>query len=160
MIQEINGPNSKDWDREWYNKMAWEIVLHKPVEVYRNLHKDCWSVRQNGKVLFHTEYICLRDVKFVVQPAGREKVLREQKKNVHAFVKGYLISGKATNKLTEGIEWTEDGVTYNPYKHPHFMCGEFEATKAAVVDMDSRDENTIIAWSITIKALTIDHETT
>ena len=160
MIQEINGPNSKDWDREWFSKMAWEIVLHKPVEVYRNLHKDCWSVRQDGKVLFHTEYICLRDAEFVVQPAGREKVLREQKKNVHAFVKGYLISGKAANKLTDGIEWTEDNVTYNPYEHPYFTCGEFEATKAAVVDMDSRGENQVIAWSITIKALTIDDETT
>ena len=157
MIKEVN---IKEWDAGWFAEMEDVIDIHKPVEVYRNLHKKCWSVRQGGKVKCHTSYICLQDVKFVVQPAGREKVLREKKKNVHAFVKGYLISGKAANKLTDGIEWTEDNVTYNPYEHPYFTCGEFEATKAAVVDMDSRGENQVIAWSITIKALTIDDETT
>ena len=80
MIQEIN-QTQKNGTREWFSKMAWEIVfdINKPVEVYRNLHKNCWSVRQDGKVLFHTEYICLRDVKFVVQPAGREKGIARTK---------------------------------------------------------------------------------
>lgn len=148
MIKQINGPDTA-WDKEWFTKMAWEASLDKPVEVYRNLHKECWSVRQGGKVLFHTTYICLHDCQFVVRPAGHAKVIKEQKKNVHAFAKGYLISGRAANSLTEGIEWQQDNVTYNPYKEPHFTCGEHSVAHADVVDMDVTGENKIIAWGIT-----------
>ena len=146
--------NIESWNAGWFNRMS-EVIDHsKPVEVYRNLHKNCWSIRQGGKVKVHTSYLCLKDAKFVVQPAGREKVLREQKKNVHAFVKGYLISASESNRLTEDIEWTCDAVTYDPYKHPYFTCGEFEAVGAKVVDMDidSLSGDPVLGWGITIKA--------
>ena len=47
------------------------------VEVYRNLHKNCFSVRaltgeNKGKVIDHVQEITLKDVKFAVQPAGRK----------------------------------------------------------------------------------------
>ena len=61
------------------------------VEVYRNLHNGTHSIRRNGKVVKHLEnWMTLRlvDVKFAVQPAGREKVRREGKKNVHACIRG------------------------------------------------------------------------
>ena len=64
------------------------------IEVYRNLHRDCFSVRHKGKVvgyLHDNEQLALTNVKFVVQPAGRAKVLRENKKNVHAFVRGEYV---------------------------------------------------------------------
>ena len=154
MIKQVN---IGEWDKEWFAAMEDVIDIHKPVEVYRNLHKKCWSVRQGGKVKVHTSYICLQDVKFVVQPAGREKVLREQKKNVHAFVKGYLISAKKMNRLTAKMSsWTMDAITYNPYKHPHFTCGEFEAVRAELVDMDSdAPEDQVMGYGITIKALKV-----
>ena len=44
------------------------------------------TARQAG--LSHVEACTLADVKFVVRPAGREKVRREGKKNVHAFAVG------------------------------------------------------------------------
>ena len=146
--------NIESWNAGWFTRMSEVIDVSKPVEVYRNLHKKCWSIRQGGKVKVHTSYLCLKDAKFVVQPAGREKVLREQKKNVHAFVKGYLISASESNRLTEDIEWTCDAVTYNPYKHPYFTCGEFEAVGAKVVDMDmdSLSGDPVLGWGITIKA--------
>ena len=152
MIKQVN---IGEWDKEWFAAMEDVIDIHKPVEVYRNLHKKCWSVRQGGKVKVHTSYICLQDVKFVVQPAGREKVLREKKKNVHAFVKGYLISHKTINDGWRGlsIAWTKDVVTYNPYKHPYFTCGEFEAVRAELVDMDiDATEDQVMGYGITIKA--------
>jgi len=152
MIKQVN---IGEWDKEWFAAMEDVIDIHKPVEVYRNLHKKCWSVRQGGKVKVHTSYICLQDVNFVVQPAGREKVLREQKKNVHAFVKGYLISHKTINDGWRGlsIAWTMDVVTYNPYKHPYFTCGEFEAVRAELVDMDiDATEDQVMGYGITIKA--------
>ena len=48
------------------------------IEVYKNLHKHCWSVRDNktGKVIQHVRNIHLVDAKLVVRPAGRERVLR------------------------------------------------------------------------------------
>ena len=152
MIKEVN---IGEWDKEWFASMEEVIDIHKPVEVYRNLHKKCWSVRQGGKVKVHTSYICLQAADFVVQPAGREKVLREKKKNVHAFVRGYLISAQTLNRMNKDIEWTMDAVTYNPYKHPHFTCGEFEAVRAEFVDMDlcSIDlDDPVMGYGITIKA--------
>ena len=152
MIKEVN---IGEWNKEWFAAMETVIDIHKPIEVYRNLHKKCWSVRQGGKVKVHTSYICLQAAEFVVQPAGREKVLREQKKNVHAFVKGYLISARTINRLNKDIEWTMDAVTYNPYKHPHFTCGEFEAVRAELVDMDINADDPVMGYGITIKAKTV-----
>ena len=86
------------------------------VEVYRNLHKQCWSVRDNktGKVIDHVRNIHLKDATLVVRPSGRERVLREQKKNVHAFVKGEI-----TTRGGVPLEIRE--VAYNPYKNTTFV---------------------------------------
>jgi len=57
------------------------------VDVYRNLHKNTWSIRSRttGRVVEHSDNVLVRAAKFVVQPAGRKRVLQEQRKNVHAF---------------------------------------------------------------------------
>mgnify|MGYP003121829806 FL=1 len=86
------------------------------VEVYWNLHKDCFSVRKNGRVvdyLYGRDYLTLTDVKFVVQPAGRERVLREGKKNVHAFVRG-------TVSFSSPVAYQQKA-SYNPYKMGSFF---------------------------------------
>lgn len=89
------------------------------VEVYKNLHKDLWSVRSasgvdRGRVIAHTDRIVLRDASFVVQQGGRARVLREGQKNVHAFVRGYT---------TEVEETPEAGhsVRYNPFEMETFV---------------------------------------
>ena len=71
----------------------YRIKKNRPVYVYKNLHKDCWSIKQHGLVKAHIpkdHAIGLWDCYFHVDAKGREKVLREKRKNVHAFVKGYL----------------------------------------------------------------------
>lgn len=90
-----------------------EDLLGKRVRVYRNLHTGNFSVQdaKTGLVIAHTDAICLSDVKFVVRKSGREKVLREKRKNVHAFVVGYV-------SKSEGCCSTEAG--YNPYSADHF----------------------------------------
>ena len=60
----------------------------KRVYVYRNLHKNCWSVRQSGKVVDHTHFLLLRDCRYLVGEAGRERVRREKKKNVQCWYIG------------------------------------------------------------------------
>ena len=63
------------------------------VEVYWNLRKNCYSVRDcsTGRVVEHTNSLWIRRPEFVVRRAGREKVLRDKQKNVHAFVRGCLL---------------------------------------------------------------------
>ena len=92
------------------------------VEVYRNLHRNCWSVRHNGRVIDHVDSISLRDAKLVVQPAGRAKVLRENRKNVHAYIKGTvtLLSDDRFNNIPT------HKVTYNPYKYSSFVLNDTE----------------------------------
>ena len=65
------------------------------VSVYRNLHNRHvgYSVKHAGKVRsqrggFHI--VQLRDVSFKVSEAGRQRVLREKKKYVHAYAVGEL----------------------------------------------------------------------
>lgn len=85
------------------------------VDVYWNLHKKCWSVKHKGKVVKHLKSLVVNNAKLVVQPAGREKVLREKRKNVHAFVRGDLSSEEAI--ALGSIE----RVRYNPYLFGHFF---------------------------------------
>ncbi len=87
------------------------------IEVYRNLHNDTFSIRRNGKVVKHLanwQSIFLKDVKFAVQPAGREKVRREGKKNVHAFIRGtYLAPSTFPHTTSEFKAKCTEWVTYN-----------------------------------------------
>jgi hypothetical protein len=86
------------------------------VEVYRNLHKNCFSIRKNGRVVDYRaddETLTLVDVKFAVQPAGHAKVIRERKKNVHAFIRG-------TVSFRSPVAYQELA-SYNPYKGDTFF---------------------------------------
>ena len=63
--------------------------------VYFNLHKKLLSIQAkvNGswKVIRHVNEIMLADVKFKVYEKGRQRVLNEKRKNVHAFIVGNLV---------------------------------------------------------------------
>lgn len=90
------------------------------VAVYYNLHRKCWSVQSRerdtyGRVLAHVGSLLLTDCQFVVRETGRQRVLREQRKNVHAFVVG-------TWDPTNYDDWTTPTrVTYNPYLYDSFV---------------------------------------
>ena len=93
------------------------MAVPQRVEVYRNLHKNCYSVRaltgeNKGRVIDHVRSITLKDATFVVQPAGRDRVLREKRKNVHAFVRGYVTD----ESITHGMR-----VRYDPYLNDAFV---------------------------------------
>ncbi len=92
-----------------------KIDPNKKIEVYFNLHKKIWSVRQSGRVVGHTNYIQVKDPQYVVRQKGNERVRREKKKNVHAFVRGYAESRLPV--LPSKMRF----VTYNPYKNSSFV---------------------------------------
>lgn len=92
-------------------------------EVYRNLHRDDWSVRESGRVVAHRKAVIVRDPQFVVQPAGRERVLRERRKNVHAFVRGEVVNSLPLLVAAGFVDLDHQGLafaTYNPYLAPYF----------------------------------------
>ena len=91
------------------------------VQVYYNLHKKRLSIRYKGKVIEHAREVTLTDAKFHVSEKGRQRVLKEKRKNVHAYVSGKL---KETFWFTQAPKyvWTaKQRVTYNPYKHKSFV---------------------------------------
>ena len=96
-----------------------EVLAHinpdRPVFVYRNLHQKCLSVQQDGIVRCHTDNIVLEDAEFRVGKAGQRKVREEQRKNVHAKIKGMLVPNPQD---ILSMEW--DTVYYNPYKTDEF----------------------------------------
>ena len=94
------------------------------VEVYWNLRKGCYSVRdcKTGRVVEHTNSLWIRNALFVVRQAGREKVLRDKQKNVHAFVRGELGHGTLKNVTFSGFpDEDKREATYNPYKYSTFV---------------------------------------
>lgn len=112
-----------------YSQLLQHIDPDKPVQVYRNLHKNCWSIRQQGKVKAHTPYVCLESVQLKVSEPGRQRVLREKRKNVHAYVVGYVVD-PATVQGSRDPDRPEpenpqlsswQAATYNPYKHATFV---------------------------------------
>ena len=92
------------------------------VEVYFNLHKKTFSVRscRTGRVIHHTDKVDIANPEFVVRKAGRERVLREGKKNVHAFVRGDVTFFNLMYRPTL------DTLTYNPYKYASFVDKQTE----------------------------------
>lgn len=63
----------------------------------------------------HAEALVLEDVKFVVRPGGRERVLRERKRAVHAFARGRPVEN-CSERGPCAVR-----VSYNPYQAGHFF---------------------------------------
>lgn len=88
----------------------------KKVKIYFNLHKKCLSVQHKGKVIAYLDEIQLKDAQFKVSEAGRQRVLEQGRKNVHAYV-----VGTATNPTEKALSDLKRCVTYNPYKYNSFV---------------------------------------
>ena len=96
------------------------------VMVYYNLHKHTFSVAYNGRVITHADYVKLSDVEFRVRQGGRQKVLKEKKKNVHSFVIGNLVDYCKYPCENLPDEPNNNIVTYNPYKYSTYVMKDTE----------------------------------
>ena len=92
------------------------------VFVYFNLRKKVFSVKalegaEKGLVVAHRKQLIVDRAEFVVSEAGRQRVLRDQRKNVHAGVRGHwapYIDGSS--------DWADlTPVTYDPYLYSTFV---------------------------------------
>ena len=87
--------------------------------IYYNLHKHLFSMKhiKMNRVVDHAETVVLANCEFKVSEAGRKRVLKEKRKNVHAGVKGYLCRNDLCGFNLD--DFTE--ITYNPYKYSSFV---------------------------------------
>lgn len=109
--------------------------------IYFNLHKKCFSIKalegaNKGRVIAHRDALVLYHAKFKVSEAGRQRVLKEQRKNVHAGVVGIWYDEVDADKTLRVRDTT--AVTYNPYKYDSFVT---------VDDQQRIDE----AWCVVLK---------
>jgi hypothetical protein len=111
--------------------------------VYYNLHKHCLSLKaldgaRRGCVVLHARGVRLKDVTFRVSQAGRERVLRERAKNVHAGVVGELVDIEPLNDdadsalaaVAQQLGLTRQ-LTYDPYRFTSFVTRDTEEPVAA-----------------------------
>jgi len=97
------------------------------VDVYFNLHKKVFSVKdgKSGLVTDHSNGVLILNPVFKVSEKGRQRVIKEQRKNVHAAVRGQLISKdlqdvESVKAHLESQGYKLHAATYQPY-----VCGSF-----------------------------------
>jgi len=92
--------------------------MTEQAKVYRNLNRKCWSVLgKDNRLLLHAEALVLEDCTFVVQEGGRQRVLREGRKNVHAYAKGNIAPMAVHQVYRPNLK----RVLYNPYRADTFV---------------------------------------
>lgn len=103
------------------------IKLGHQTRVYKNLNNGKLSIQQqiyiDGKgmqwrVVGHAEEVRLRGCTFKVYEAGRQRVLKEHRKNVHAYVRGTLVS--VSDVETFDKHDVGAPIYYNPYECTQF----------------------------------------
>lgn len=89
---------------------------------YRNLRYKTvmWSVRscKTGRVVTHQPLVILKNCELKVSKAGRVRVLKEKRKNVHAGIQG--------EKMPIPSRWSMPWrrVEYNPYLYESFVYSD------------------------------------
>lgn len=83
--------------------------------VYFNSRLKCYSIKFPGLSVVHSDrFVCL-GARFTVGVSGRNRVLRERRKNVHALIRGD-VSTSLPDRYVRRVR-----VRYNPYE-----CGYFK----------------------------------
>lgn len=122
------------------------INYDKPVFIYRNLHchaSNClYSISQNSLIVGHTGLILLQKCQFNVSQKGRERVLREQRKNVHARIKGFIAESGMGVEAEDKDLILPAKISYNPYTDESFICKNltdkpFRVNKAECIILNS-----------------------
>jgi hypothetical protein len=99
-------------------QMEWGAHIGHPIRVYRNLNNGRMSLQSkqgsSWKVVGHVENCVISSVKFHIGESGRQKVIRERCKNVHAWGQGMLVA-----EFDERVK-APVALSYNPYTDTTF----------------------------------------
>jgi hypothetical protein len=104
-------------------------MLLSKVFVYRNLHKNTFSIKclDTKRVIGYANELTIHAPVFKVSEASRQRVIRTKQKNVHAGVKGVLLLLECI------IPPSAEEITYNPYIYDAFVWKE---TKEPIKELD------------------------
>jgi len=108
------------------------------VHIFKNWKHNCYSIMQHGVVVASARQVRLGDVEFRVRESGRDRMLKQQKKNLHAYAIGRLLDFVHPSQ-DDDLESVEGrSVFYNPYRFAYFADCETEApvTGADIVQLD------------------------
>lgn len=103
-----------------------------PVRVFKNHKHGCYSIMQRGVVRASARQVRLRDVEFRVREAGRQRMLREQRRNVHAFAVGRLVDFVHPGDTRDMEPMVGRGAFYDPWRFASFVDSDTEAPVTAV----------------------------
>lgn len=98
------------------------------VRVYRHLRRLVWSIQdpRTGLVVDHRPELVLVGVALVVSEATRQRVIRQQRRTVHAYAVGQVLDAPV---CLGGLR-----LHYNPFEGPHFTAGGEVVTAAERID--------------------------
>ena len=116
------------------------IDYSKSVRVFKNLKHGCYSIMQGGKLKASARQVRLADVEFRVRESGRQRMVREQRRNVHAFAVGRLLEYIHPSDARSMEQFEGRAVYYNPYRFTSFVDRETEAPIASA-ELVQLDEN-------------------
>ena len=132
--------------------------MKETVKVYRNLRpkkgvklafgdKPVFSVQNSkGRVYDWVTEISLMNPVFRVSKKGNERVRKEGRKNVHAKIHGTRMKGKWEGLRPRNPENDWHRITYNPYKHQHFVLADNQSMR--VVDAFIVEINGEGVWAL------------
>lgn len=114
------------------------INYGKPVRVFVNPKRGCYSIMQDGRVKASAKQIRLRDATFLVRESGRQRMLRENRRNVHAYVVGELIEFHHPGDAANLDRLEGRNARYNPYRFSSFVDRDTETPlcNAPMVQLD------------------------
>ncbi len=134
------------------------------VQVYRNLtpkkgvkmafgDKAVFSVKNDkGLVYDWVTEISLFSPVFRVSKKGNERVRKEKRKNVHAYIQGKRMGGQLrTLPDTQPPESEWHKITYNPYKHEHFVLANDQSTRVTEAVIAEINQTGVWAFRPTLK---------
>jgi hypothetical protein len=109
------------------------------IDVYRNLNKtNFYSIRNRSgefknKVSGYAHAIIVRHPEFIVSKAGRARVQKEKRKNVHSFVRGqFCVAFNAEVIMSRLNDYLR--VSYSPYVFDTFYTLDRDISGAIIED--------------------------
>jgi hypothetical protein len=99
-------------------EIDWNVYTGLTTRIYRNLQTGTMSLQQKVNkswlVVGHVTNAAIEYPKFHISQSGKLRVIREQRKNVHAWIEGRLIGITADSSGLEEIH-------YCPYTSETFL---------------------------------------
>ena len=107
--------------------------IGEKVRVHLNLQRGDFSITQGGRVVLSADDVTLRDVRFIVSEATRQRTIKHNRRRVHAWAEGTLVAVNTQPDVVGAIR-----VTYNPFRAPTFTMLDNPIERAPLMHFTER----------------------